>query len=508
MRRTRENPRASRHPNRLRRSDGRPPHGRRHRDRRCGHGQRRCLGPHDPEHRVVSALKLGTEPMQETTFGGSRGAGGSGCPWQRDRPEPDLLLRMNPPTTSTWKSGVVGAMDALSGVAMRSSSPRPDNSRRDRQSIIELSTVYRGTFKVEGNYTEFLAQRRILGCPSRRTVGFGQQSPSGHRLAAAGHQGRPTQNTVEDTKTQSDLKATTARNEARTKPPKSISKPPNEKPSVCWPAFGRQAMESRPSSTTWLVLAWSTGGFVETGSDKTTLLRLMTRRWNDAGIKQAVDLRVVPSASTGARWIPTINWRPPGPRRHGRLPREDDSGGWAKRFLFEPDQLSTKGKLLSGGEQARVLIANLMLQPADVLLLDEPTSGWTSLRAGSGRHWNFGAGTRGPRPILLDRVSTEFVAFWAMAASPLRPWNSGGRPSVKSMLPAGRWPNQAAASQTTHQKLSWQQREFDGGKPSWWRKVGAPSPTTQSCPTTTNAYNVGRLGRRSIRGGAFVRALE
>jgi len=45
---------------------------------------------------------------------------------------------------------------------------------------------------------------------------------------------------------------------------------------------------------------------------------------------------------------------------------------WAKRFLFRPDQLDTPVSKLSGGEQARILIARLMLQPADILLLDEP----------------------------------------------------------------------------------------------------------------------------------------
>ncbi len=47
---------------------------------------------------------------------------------------------------------------------------------------------------------------------------------------------------------------------------------------------------------------------------------------------------------------------------------------WAKRFLFRSDQLETPVSRLSGGEQARILIAALMLQPADILLLDEPTN--------------------------------------------------------------------------------------------------------------------------------------
>jgi ATP-binding cassette subfamily F protein uup len=47
---------------------------------------------------------------------------------------------------------------------------------------------------------------------------------------------------------------------------------------------------------------------------------------------------------------------------------------WAKKFLFEVAQLQQPVHRLSGGERARVLLANLMLQPADVLFLDEPTN--------------------------------------------------------------------------------------------------------------------------------------
>ncbi len=47
---------------------------------------------------------------------------------------------------------------------------------------------------------------------------------------------------------------------------------------------------------------------------------------------------------------------------------------WAARFLFTGEDLNRRVGKLSGGERARVLIAQLMLQPADVLLLDEPTN--------------------------------------------------------------------------------------------------------------------------------------
>jgi len=48
--------------------------------------------------------------------------------------------------------------------------------------------------------------------------------------------------------------------------------------------------------------------------------------------------------------------------------------GWAKRFLFSPDRLKLPLSALSGGERARILIARLMLEPADLLFLDEPTN--------------------------------------------------------------------------------------------------------------------------------------
>ncbi|MFO0859364.1 MAG: ABC-F family ATP-binding cassette domain-containing protein [Phycisphaerales bacterium] len=47
---------------------------------------------------------------------------------------------------------------------------------------------------------------------------------------------------------------------------------------------------------------------------------------------------------------------------------------WARKFLFTTQQLKQPVRSLSGGEQARIHIARLMLEPADILVLDEPTN--------------------------------------------------------------------------------------------------------------------------------------
>ncbi|MGC4028970.1 MAG: ATP-binding cassette domain-containing protein [Steroidobacteraceae bacterium] len=48
--------------------------------------------------------------------------------------------------------------------------------------------------------------------------------------------------------------------------------------------------------------------------------------------------------------------------------------GYLRDFLFRPDQLLTPAGALSGGERNRLLLARLFAQPANLLVLDEPTN--------------------------------------------------------------------------------------------------------------------------------------
>ena len=114
------------------------------------------------------------------------------------------------------------------------------------------------------------------------------------------------------------------------------------------------------------------------GSGKTTLLRLLLGKTepNAGEIKLANMLRIVYFDQTRVLNEKVTLRRALAPESDSVIyqDRVIHVASWASRFLFTGEQLNQPVERLSGGERARVLIANLMLQPADLLLLDEPTN--------------------------------------------------------------------------------------------------------------------------------------
>jgi ATP-binding cassette subfamily F protein uup len=114
------------------------------------------------------------------------------------------------------------------------------------------------------------------------------------------------------------------------------------------------------------------------GSGKTTLLRLLKDEIKPAAgkMKRADALRIVYFNQNRELDADVTLLRALAPDSDSVIyqDRVIHVAGWAARFLFTAEQLNQPVGRLSGGERARVLIAQLMLQPADVLLLDEPTN--------------------------------------------------------------------------------------------------------------------------------------
>ena len=115
------------------------------------------------------------------------------------------------------------------------------------------------------------------------------------------------------------------------------------------------------------------------GSGKTSLLKILAGEAKpDAGTVEFADaLRIVYFDQNREQLEPEVTLR------RALAPAGDSVifqdrvihvASWARRFLFRQDQLELPVGRLSGGEQARVLIARLMVKPADLLLLDEPTN--------------------------------------------------------------------------------------------------------------------------------------
>ncbi|MBF0276394.1 MAG: ABC-F family ATP-binding cassette domain-containing protein [SAR324 cluster bacterium] len=253
--------------------------------------------------------------------------------------------------------------------------------------IVELNRQYPdGFLKVEGSYSAFLRRREtvlseqmeqqnVLSNKVRRELEWLQRGPRARTTKA--------QFRIDDAqRLQQELSQVKLRNEQ------------NKKAQIDFEATHRKSkklLEVKDLAFGWpeknvinrLNLTLSPGmclGLLgQNGSGKTTLLNLLNGDLapNEGVIKVADDLKIVTFDQNRERLDPKLSLKqtlsPAGDQVIYRG-RSLHIVTWAKRFLFPREQLGLPVSQLSGGEQARVLIANLMLKPADILLLDEPTN--------------------------------------------------------------------------------------------------------------------------------------
>ncbi len=123
------------------------------------------------------------------------------------------------------------------------------------------------------------------------------------------------------------------------------------------------------------------------GAGKTTLLRLITGEEEpDRGtIRRGTNLETAVFDQSRAQLDPDASlWENLTGDPLMRVPGQADQVmvrgspkhvvGYLKEFLFDEAQARAPVRSLSGGEKARLLLARLMAQPANLLVLDEPTN--------------------------------------------------------------------------------------------------------------------------------------
>jgi ATP-binding cassette subfamily F protein uup len=208
------------------------------------------------------------------------------------------------------------------------------------------------------------------------------------------------------------------------------------------------------------------------GSGKTTLLSLLAGTLApDAGsVERAEGLRL-------ARFDQDRAGLDPGqPLRRALAPEGDTLlvqdrpthvAAWAKRFLFQPEQLDVPVGRLSGGEQARILIARLVREPADVLILDEPTTdldiATLEVLEDSLAEFPGGVVLVTHDRFVLDRVATVILALdggGAETFADYAQWEAARRARVAPPRPSREAPGR---ERSRSRRLGYhEQREWDG----------------------------------------------
>ena len=300
---------------------------------------------------------------------------------------PDVLL-LDEPTNHLDLDGILWLEKLLNGATFASLVVSHDRYFLENvaSDMVEINRIYpEGIFRAKGNYSEFLLkreefieiqnkQRESLENTVRREVEWLRRGPKARTTkskARVDQAGRliselaDMQSRAVTGSTQIDFSASGRRSK------KLIHAEGLRKDLGGRTLFRDLNLDLAPGVRLGLV--------GPNGSGKTTLLRLLggtTRtRCRCNGTGGRTQDRLLRSASGTTRSVAAAEdcAFPHGDHVIFR-DRPMHVVSWAKRFLFRTEQLDLAVERLSGGERARVAIARLMLQSADVLMLDEPTN--------------------------------------------------------------------------------------------------------------------------------------
>jgi ATP-binding cassette subfamily F protein uup len=251
--------------------------------------------------------------------------------------------------------------------------------------MVELSRVYpQGSLRVRGNYSRFLEKKEeFLHAQSKRQEALENLVHNEIEWLRRGAKARTRKSKARISKAHdlmgelSDLntRTRTATAQLDFSATDRQTKRLVELEDISYQIEDRQLF----ADLSFVVTAGRRVGLVgPNGSGKTTLLRLLRGELTptEGTIRRADWLRIV-YFDQKRELDPDLTLRRALAPEGDSVIYQDRSihvASWAARFLFTGEQLNQPVGRLSGGERARVLIAQLMLQPADLLLLDEPTN--------------------------------------------------------------------------------------------------------------------------------------
>jgi len=302
--------------------------------------------------------------------------------------QPDLLL-LDEPTNHLDLEGILWLEDLLQNAPFAFVLVSHDRFflARVTNRIVELNRVYPdGCLRVEGNYPAFIEKRAafiqtqnrqeaVLSNKVRREIEWLRRGPKA-RTTKAKYRIESAQ------QLQEELSAVRARNSL------------DRRAQIEFDATGRRTRKLLQASGVALArggrklfagvdFTLSPGACLgilgPNGSGKSSLLQLLNGELEpDAGsIERADGLQIVVFDQKREQLDPDRTLKEalcPSGDMVVFQGRQLHVVSWAKRFLFAPGQLPLPVGRLSGGEKSRLLIARLMLRPADILLLDEPTN--------------------------------------------------------------------------------------------------------------------------------------